>query len=151
MTRDGSVRLLVLAVSTAVAAAVVAGLIVVGSPGEARLQKLDRKRVSDLYSIIDAVNLYWTRQRSLPPDLDALAVETFFDEERDPETASPYVYRVLDSDRYEVCATFSTGCGPPQDRCWDWRHSGRAEIDAHGAGEQCFSLTPRVIEGHRRP
>lgn len=149
MSRDGSARLLVLGVSMAVAAAIVAGLLLVGSPGEARLQKLDRKRVSDLYSIIDGVNLYWTRQRSLPPDLDALAAETRFDNELDPETASPYVYRVLDPDRYEVCATFSTECDPPHDRCWDWQHGGRAEIDAHGAGEQCFQITPRVVEGRR--
>jgi len=151
MSREGSVRLLLIGVSVAVASAVVAGLIVVGSPGEARLEKLDRRRVSDLYEIVDGLNRYWTRNQALPPDLDALTAGTSFELGVDPETGLAYVYRVIEPDRYEVCATFATECTSRDNRCASWRASGRHEISEHGAGKQCFELAPMSLDREARP
>lgn len=147
MSRGSSVRVLVVVVSAAVVAAVVAGLVLVGSPGEARLHRLDRRRVDDLYAIIDKVNLYWARKKALPADLNALADEVVFEERVDPVTGAAYDYRVLTPSRYEVCATFAISCQPPNDRCWDWQYGGRSEIRQHGAGEQCFQVTPKAGAG----
>lgn len=144
MNEQGSARLLVIAVSAAVAAAIVAGLMLVGSPGEARLQKLDRRRVSDLYAIVDGVNDHWARKQSLPPDLAALTDEINFEQRVDPKTGAAYHYRVLAPDRYEVCATFAAECSASQDRCSDWQYGERHEIRRHGAGEQCFQVTPKA-------
>ena len=49
--------LLVLAAS----AAVVAGILVVGSPAEERTRRLDRRRVEDLAAMASSVDLFWTR------------------------------------------------------------------------------------------
>ena len=46
------------------AAVVVAGFLVVGSPPEARLRRLDGRRVADLRDVQSAVNLYWTRNKN---------------------------------------------------------------------------------------
>jgi len=151
MSREGSVRFFVIGVSVAVAAAVVAGLIVVGSPGEARLEKIDRRRVSDLYEIVDGVNRYWTQNQALPLDLSALTEATSFEPGVDPETGLAYVYRLLEPNRYEVCATFATECTSRDNRCAPWRVGGRHEISAHGAGEQCFELAPMNLDRGHRP
>jgi outer membrane murein-binding lipoprotein Lpp len=138
-----------LTVSVVVAAAVVAGLIVAGSPEDARIQKLDRRRVADLYSIVDSVNVYWTQHGALPPDLDALSDELTFSSDADPETREPYGYRVVDGEAYELCATFAKQCPSTDDTCSHWRTQQDAEIRGHRAGRQCFEITPRVVEGHR--
>lgn len=92
---------------TAVAAAVVAGLVVLGSPAGERERRIDDRRVADLHAIAAAAELYRSRHSRLPASLDELAAEPGMRiNARDPATAEVYGYRVLDSVRYEVCATF---------------------------------------------
>lgn len=92
---------------TAVAAAVVAGLVVLGSPAGERERRIDDRRVADLHAIAAAAELYRSRHSRLPASLDELAAEPGMRiNTRDPATAEVYGYRVLDSARYEVCATF---------------------------------------------
>jgi hypothetical protein len=136
--------LFALAVSTAVAAAVVIGLVVAGSPGDARKQKLDRRRVSDLFEIVDGVNAYWAQEDSLPPDLRALGDAVGFAPGSDPETGDPYRYRVLENGAYELCATFSIECQPPDESCSHWRARRGAEIAGHGVGTECFEIRPKA-------
>ncbi|MGB5701500.1 MAG: hypothetical protein WBM48_01665 [Polyangiales bacterium] len=149
MTQHGSARLFALAVSAAVATAVIVGLFVVGSPGDARIQKLDRRRVSDLYEIVDSVNAYWRRKESLPPDFQALSDEVHFVPHSDPETGQLYDYRALDNGTYELCATFALECESAEDSCSHWRAKPGAEIGGHGSGRQCFEITPEPVEGQR--
>lgn len=151
MSRRGSVRLLVLVVVLAVVAAVVAGLALAGSPGDARLQRLDRQRVSDLYRIADGINMYWARHQTLPPDLETLLEELAFDPYVDPDTGLPYTYRIVASDRYEICATFATDCRRVDGTCVPWRANRDWQVPGHGVGEQCFPITPTMPSGNRVP
>lgn len=126
--------ILILIVCVGVLVAIVAGLLAIGTPGEARLKKLDERRVSDLEAISFAVNGYWSRHDSLPQTLELLYLEhhagvTIVD----PVTLDPYEYMVLGVDSYELCATFqlegSSKWGREYNNSW-W----------HDAGRFCYKL-----------
>lgn len=120
--------------TTVIVIAVVAGVVVVGSPAEGRLERLDSSRIDDLEAIVTAMDLFWTRHERLAVSLEELA-----DDPRapvtptDPGSGEPYGYTVLDEDTYELCAVFERESPPqapgaPEDF---WRH---------GAGRACFEL-----------
>jgi hypothetical protein len=126
---------------TTVGGAIVAGLMIVGSPGDERMRRLDDRRVRDLVDITRAVNGYWTKRARLPSSLDELlespgtAVQS-----RDPTTGQPYSFGVLGVTTYEVCADFQ-------------RESREADSEAlgrfwsHSSGRRCFRL--EAEETHR--
>jgi len=127
-------RLLGVAVTLAVLAAVLVGLGVVGSPAEARLRRLDERRVDDLQRARYSLHRYWTQHGRLPLSLDSLAqVSQDTSDYRDPTTGQPYEYRTTSDTSYELCAEFAK----PTSEQWqrtrdeDWRHP---------AGRQCFPL-----------
>lgn len=122
-----------------VAAAVVGGLIVVGGPGEGRLERLDDARLDDLRTIERAVAERWERTGTLPPSLDSLRAANLLlpDDLVDPETDEPYDYRVLSDSTYELCATFARASDDRAYRPYD-----RTTIGAHEAGRHCFTLHP---------
>jgi hypothetical protein len=112
----------------------VAALRVVGSPGEARLQRLDEQRIADLQQISAAViDYYDDRAKRLPPSLDVIAstpnrtVTT-----RDPDTRAAYDYRVVAPNAYEVCAAFARRSTDDADR--------NNPFWAHPAGPHCFRV-----------
>jgi hypothetical protein len=123
-------------VGTAVVAAMVAGLVLIGSPWTARSRRLDRIRVRDLTQLSQAIDRYWKQEGKLPASFDALATvpEASFGSTMDPSTAEPYSYRPMDDSRYEMCATFEAddredAYSPPF-----WKHA---------AGRKCFQLDAR--------
>ena len=143
MKRGGWVRVLVAVVVALVIAAVAGGLALVGSPGQARLEKLDRNRLSDLRRIAYRINVHWTRHDSLPQDLGSLEKEGHPTLDiSDPETEAPYSYRVVNEELFELCATFSTECRDDHRTCADWRGDQDSRIGVHEAGEGCFELSP---------
>lgn len=147
MSKVTRVRLLVALVVLGVVTAVALGLAVVGSPERARLEKLDQARLSDLRRIAHRIDVYWTRNGALPDDLQSISGELGPDlEMQDPETKRPYRYRVVDQNRFELCATFATECRDGGRSCVDWKGLQDARIGPHGAGEQCFELSP--VEAH---
>ena len=122
-----------------VTAAIVAGLFVIGGPGEARLERLDSERTGDLRRIEYAVAEVWHRTEALPPSLDSLraanqlAAEDLFD----PTTNEPYDYRVLSDSTYALCATFDLAS---DDSPAPYARTGI--IDSHDAGRHCFTVHP---------
>lgn len=130
-----------------VTAAIVAGFFVIGGPGEARLERLDRERIEDLRRIEHAVAEVWDRTETLPPSLDSLrtADRLLADDLVDPTTAEPYDYRVLSDSTYELCATFERASEETSVPYYD-----RTAIDSHSAGRQCFTVQPN-LEQDRRP
>ena len=107
------------AVSTAaVLIAIVAGFLMLGSPGQQRLISLDSERVNDLSQI--ASNLVYTVENpgnttpapQLPESLPASIASR--DDLRDPLTKEPYEYRRLNDSAYELCATFATNSTQPE-------------------------------------
>jgi hypothetical protein len=153
-------RLIGAGVVVAALAAIAGGLWLVGSPGAARRMRLDERRVTDLQSIATNVDVYWARQRVLPETLEVMwATSAGRPTPVDPVSAQPYEYRVLGANEYELCATFDAESQPGRhddsppfgadvrpDRYGDspafWRH---------GAGRQCYPLTPKPLrEGDRQ-
>jgi hypothetical protein len=123
-----------------VTAAIVAGLFVIGGPGEARLERLDVERIEDLRRIEQAVDEVWRRGNALPPSLDSLraAGRLMSDDLIDPTTGESYDYRVLSDSTYELCATF--------DRASDDTPTtySLTDIGNHEAGRHCYTLrSPR--------
>ena len=126
--------------SVAVAAAVVLGLVAVGSPGSARDRGLDVERISNLRDIVRGVDVYWERNGALPESLDALSAErditvlSIFD----PEGRAPYAYRTTDQKTYTLCATFSRDA--PTDQASLRTYPYRERFWRHPAGYHCFDL-----------
>lgn len=125
-SRASGVGMLVTA--AVVAAAVFAGLWVVGGPETARLERFDTERRSDLRRIQSVLS----REKALPRSLESLGESLSVDERVDPATAEPYVYRVLSDSTYELCATFalpSDALGRPSET-----------IGRYDAGRHCFTV-----------
>jgi hypothetical protein len=113
-----------------VAAAVVAGLTIIGTPSEQRLMRLDERRIMDLRSLSFYVNQYRRQRQALPGRAeDVIDGQTTTRLSVDPESQQPYDYRVIDAARYELCATFSRRSRAPSNDFW-----------FHEAGRRCFSL-----------
>lgn len=118
----------------AVGAAIVAGLMTVGSPAAARERRLDGRRVGDLIELTTAVNTFWTTHTRLPVSLDELLQDPRSTiRTRDPLTDQPYAFRPLDARAYELCADFQ--------RAWNEdRPGGVSRFWSHGPGRRCFHL-----------
>ena len=120
-------------VGTAVIAAIVAGLVLIGSPSAQRMRRLDQIRLQDLMMLRSAVNMYFYKEGVLPPSVEALATvpNASFRSTMDPVTSEQYSYRAIGEARYEFCATFDAEDtnGDRGDRFW-----------AHGSGRKCFEL-----------
>ncbi|KKU66583.1 MAG: hypothetical protein UX89_C0021G0011 [Parcubacteria group bacterium GW2011_GWA2_47_16] len=95
---------------TVVATAIVSiilGFVVIGSPLQARYQKLDQARISHLQNITQSVGNYWNKKYAIPSKLDELE---YFSGKMpvDPVTKQTYGYRVIDARHFSVCALFET-------------------------------------------
>ncbi|MFQ5538713.1 MAG: DUF5671 domain-containing protein [Gemmatimonadota bacterium] len=132
----------VLAVATAaVTVSVIAGIVLVGTPAEGRIQQLDAARVEDLRSIMNAADRFWKKNERLPSTLDELArdpreaINTL-----DPGSGEPYEYRKVGENAYELCAAFDRASpeSPGRPRADFWRH---------GAGRHCFALEAKAPDG----
>lgn len=132
MTWSRGQLLLGLGVVLAVAA-VIAGMMVAGTPAEGRARRLDDVRAGDLRKIMTAVDDFLKRQEHLPGSLSELVADPHTDVSLlDPDTKVEYEYRVLDEDSYELCAVFELASLP------DTRTPGAFWL--HDAGRNCFSL-----------
>ena len=112
-----------------VAATIAAAFLVLGSPAEQRLLRLDERRVEDLNSLRANVNAYWRANARLPASLDEAGRGT--DLYKDPVTGEPYGYRALGERAYELCASFDRPFTPesPDAAMRFWPHP---------AGQHCF-------------
>ena len=116
-----------------VIAAIAGGVMVLGSPTKERQRRMDEKRVEELAAIGRAADLYRSRHGKLPPGLGEMEQETGqVLRTHDPATQRPYEYRVLDPEKYEICATFQQD----STRGGSWPR----EFWSHGAGRQCSVL-----------
>jgi len=124
----------------AVLAVVIVGVTLLDSPAQERLRRLDERRVDNLRSISAELDIYWTREGTLPSSLEDLSSEPgVFIELYDPETGQPYEYRVLDSETYELCAEFARDTADGQGRPY-------RDYWSHGQGRHCFELKAQAVE-----
>ncbi len=140
-----------------VAASIIAGFFVLGTPKEERMRRFDETRVSNLQDIQWQVINYWQAKSELPKDLSQLINQTQgVRPPVDPETGAAYEYKILDAKKltFELCADFKTLSSdkvdsttkprsvyeaepypPPPivgDINWNWQH---------GVGRTCFERT----------
>ena len=147
-------RIAAIASAAAVLAVIVAGFLIVGSPATQRARRFDEQRVWDLQAIQSEVIGRWIRKEALPENLDALpSGATGFAAPLDPETRTPYEYRVTGPLAYELCAAFKTE--NPQPDPWSYHaplsimphgeYPSRVpppnDTWTHGMGRACFSRT----------
>ena len=133
-------------VAVVIVAAVIGGIILLDSPAQERLRRLDERRVDDLHQLAYGVDIYWTREGSLPASLAELSEqERIARDLADPATGQPYEYRVLGDRTFELCAVFARDTGT------DGRDIPDRSFWLHGPGRQCFEVEAqdigRVVEG----
>jgi len=113
-------------------------LVVLPSPGEMRLRRMDALRVSHLDAITASLDAWYKDHGQLPAGLEALPAATRELVLTDPVTGNGYGYEVLDERRYRLCATFAAA-SPGVERAaatqGGWYHA---------AGEACWDLDVRV-------
>lgn len=132
MPRHG-VRLLAIVASLGMAAAIVAGLGVLGSPMHQRALQLDSRRVSDLTVISMQVSAYWSLHKSLPPDLASLKLAQPMTS--DPVSGAAFEYATTGKETYRLCANFDAASES------DGRSYGAINVRwNHPAGRHCFDL-----------
>lgn len=135
--KDYSVRSPVSIISTIIvivasAATIVSGILIAGSPKEARLRNFDLQRTSDLSELRFFVENYYRENEKLPEDLTATQLKDI----KDPESGQPYEYRIIDESTYELCAIFSLSAEESENSFR--RFPGEDEWHFHEAGKQCF-------------
>jgi hypothetical protein len=121
------------AATTLVVLALGAGAYVIGSPADARVYRMDQRRVDDLRQLSYAMSAYWTTHKALPPSLDSLPSDGWSSARlRDPETGTAYELTLVQDSTYSLCATFRRAS----------EDDGQAFRDRwfHPAGRQCFAL-----------
>lgn len=129
-------RVVIGLVVAAVALVIITGLIVIGSPAEERVRRLDERRAGDLAQIKGAINVYWTSRGQLPGSVELLTEAQgpyLRGYDRDPVTRESYEYRVLDPTTYELCAEFQRPSDDEPPHLAEW---------SHPAGARCFRLVP---------
>lgn len=147
-TRKGIVAAAVLVVL----AAIVAGVIAMGSPWKARAEANDQQRVSDLSQVQRQVISFWQQKQRLPDAVDEVIDPAYPSPlPADPQTGQAYRYEKRGTYDFALCAVFEgsataddinrrngypIGLGAPEE-AW-----------AHGAGENCFV---RTIDPDRYP
>jgi type II secretory pathway pseudopilin PulG len=124
-------KLALIGIVAVVIAAVVAGLVISGSPAEQRRLRADDRRVGDLQQLTRAIQRYYEETERLPETLDAL-VNGWISSElpRDPDTEAEYDYEITGSSAFRLCAEFARASRP----------NAEPEFWSHGAGGHCYSL-----------
>ena len=90
------------------AASLVAGFFIVGSPKEERLRRFDEQRVQNLQNLQEEIISFWMNKGKLPANLSDLKNDiTGFYPPIDPENGSQYVYEIVGSEKFKLCATFN--------------------------------------------
>jgi hypothetical protein len=151
---SGVARKLSFVAIAVVATALVAGVVIAGTPPQQRLVRLDEQRVSDLQNVQNQILYIYDRDGRLPTRLADTADSSGrnLDQIVDPESGAAYEYRAISPASFELCATFSAKTDPnsrgrhyyepityPLYTGDDFYVEGSWE---HDAGRQCFE---RVI------
>jgi len=115
----------------------ITSLFIVESPTATRNRRVDDAVLNKFNNIDSALITYYNDNEKLPADLGMLRVEVLYlraDDIEDPVSGKPFDYRVLENDKYELCADFRTSNLDPEspdifvNKRWP-----------HDAGYQCLS------------
>jgi hypothetical protein len=156
MKRAGP-NLFIVGAGAVVTAALVAGLVTVGTPDTARKLRFDQMRLTALINLSNRVGIYFRSHGALPATLQAAATDGWLIYNHDPQTGKSYEYIVKDKNAYALCAVFTLPSSeqddlPPQAfaavSVVGAEATGAPNRWDHAAGRQCFDF---VAEGRTRP
>lgn len=135
--------------------AIVSGFLILGSPAEIRLVRLDSQKVSDLQNIQWQVVNYWQQKEKVPPSLEALKDPlSGYVLPLDPQSGESYKYMFNGRLSFKLCAMFNKeGVGDPYAARPAAAPLGtdkglEGDTWQHAAGEVCFE---RTIDPERYP
>lgn len=157
LKNPGYARYVNWAAAAAVVLAIAAGFLILGSPQQQRLLRLDQERVNSLQSLQSQIINFYQQKERLPQNLRELDDPlSYYTIPTDPKTGQDYGYRVTTTPgknpSFEVCATFETeSAGVSTDYMGGTpvaRHVGADERWQHGVGQTCFE---RVIDPELYP
>lgn len=124
-------RVAALVSSTAVGIVIIAAFLLIGTPTEQRLQRLDDRRLAHLQELAHAVDRYWNDHTALPGDLAELVDGRRLSRlPRDPTSGDTYGYEVTATDSYRLCATFDRATAETRPQAF-WSHE---------AGRECYDF-----------
>jgi len=118
-------------VTLVVMAAVITGVVILGSLAEERAKRLDLRRVSDLQGMQNAVNFYFSEHGMLPVSVEELSKQPGVRVGSDPVNGAAYRYRTSGAEQFELCGTFDRASAP--------RVLSGVDLWAHPTGEYCFT------------
>lgn len=124
-----------------VAATIIAGFFIVGTPWQARLYRYDVQKINDLQSVQSSVFSYWRTHNALPTSLSTLTVSGYSIPE-DLQTNQPYEYKVTGTSSFKLCAVFNAPI-PIRTSLHKYQgiYSTQWNTWTHGAGRTCFTRT----------
>ncbi len=158
--QPNAVKIFVWAIIVVVAASIVAGFFIIGSPQSERMRKFDQQRVENLTIIQSEVINYWIQKDFLPKSLDNLKNDiTGFIPPRDPESNMPYNYRTVEKLSFELCADFKTSSQNTPTTVIQAKpistpySNGESQNWAHGATHTCFirTIDPSLYKNIKLP
>lgn len=118
-------------VTLVVMVAVITGIVILGSPAEERMKRIDLRRVNDLEGMENAVKFYFAEHATLPMSVEELSKQPGVSIGSDPVTGAAYRYRALDAEQFELCGTFDRASTP--------RVLTGVNRWEHPAGNHCFT------------
>lgn len=142
------------AVMAAVAATIIIGFFIVGTPQQARLARYDAERVSDLQNIQWQIVNYWQLKQKLPRTLTDLSdpISNFY-APVDPQTKGEYEYKQTEPLSFQLCAVFNMETRKMMDGVRQTTrpystvpvsingNGGKIDSWQHAAGRVCFDRT----------
>ncbi len=129
-------RVFGLAASVVVVIALAMGFANLGGRKRQRDIRTDEQRSQDLNRIASTVDLWYARDKKLPPDLNALSRYQPGLRVRDPITNAAYEYKPAGDTQYDLCATFATDISSAE----SLGQYPVSRFSTHPAGRQCFKL-----------
>ena len=135
-----------------IAAIIILGVVMAGSPVQARKERIDTERSNRVQYLSMEISNYYISHKELPESLDFLEL---YDASRykDPETNMWFVYEKNTDRSYTICATFATIKDDPYYQRSMHYPAGESETlfveegypHAHGQGYQCFTYVLRAL------
>ncbi|MBP9711183.1 MAG: hypothetical protein KBD50_02920 [Candidatus Pacebacteria bacterium] len=125
---------------------ILAGFLIVGTPQQARMFRLDQQKVNDLQNIQWQIINFWQKKQTLPEALDELTDPlSGYTVPVDTESGEAYDYNRISLTSFTLCATFNlAGGGQEFGREISYPATvGGKGMDTweHTAGETCFERT----------
>lgn len=141
-------RLLAIAATVVIIAAVIAGIVLTEGPGTARAERFDQERLNNLSALAQLINDHFNSHDVLPETIGAFSDDASYERiSTDPRTNAPYPYTILSETSYRLCATFETN-GPHEFGiygriAWDLAATPPTvePRTIEGSGEQCFVIS----------